>query len=64
MLESAGGRKFIIAILGVLLLFAAFMLGKVSDTVFVGGLGTLILGYGAENLVTKKILETNGGKKK
>ena len=62
MLESVGGRKFIIAVLGVLLLFAAFMLGKVNDTVFVGGLGTIILGYGAENLVTKKII--NGGKKK
>lgn len=61
-MESLGGRKFLLACVGMGMLFAALMLTKTSGTEFVGGVTGILVVYGGGNLISKKLV--NGGKKK
>lgn len=61
-MESLGGRKFVLACVGMAMLFAALMLTKMSGTEFVGGVSGILVVYGGGNLITQKL--SNGGKKK
>lgn len=67
MLESVGGRKFILAAAGIVVIFAALMVGKIDGATFTGGVAGIVTAYEAANIVTKKVLngsQKTGGKSK
>lgn len=63
MFDDVGGRKFLLAIVGFIMLFAATMVGKLDGVAFTGGMVALLGVFVEGNVRSKKIYQ-DGGKKK